>query len=292
MFATTVVVADYVDPSAPLPAHRLVFNTIGDADLTPEALVAAEAIVGRTAAPVVNPPARIVDTGRAQVAHRLNAVAGLRAPRMAELPRAMIEGRTAKRALLEHGLSFPLLMRAPGYHTGRHFARIERPRDLEQAVARLPGDRFTAIEYLDARGLDGRWRKYRAMMIDGTLYPLHLAIANDWKVHYFTAAMAEQPAFRSEEAAFLDDMGSALGPRATAALQGVCTTLGLDYGGIDFGLDADGTVLLFEANATMVINPAEPDARWDYRRPAIQKALDAARRLLVTRAGAGPVPPG
>ena len=42
------------------------------------------------------------------------------------------------------------------------------------------------------------------------------------------------------------------------------TTLGLDYAGIDFGLRATGEILLFEANATMVVNPPDPGERWAY----------------------------
>jgi hypothetical protein len=105
--------------------------------------------------------------------------------------------------------------------------------------------------------------------------------------------MADDAAFRAEEAAFLTDMAGVLGSGAMAALQAACDQLGLDYGGIDFGLDAEGTVLLFEANATMVINPPEPDPRWDYRRAAVDRALEAAKAMLLERAdiAAGPSPP-
>ncbi len=149
----------------------------------------------------------------------------------------------------------------------------------------MPGPYVMAIEALDARGRDGLWRKYRAMMVDGRIYPLHLAVATQWKVHYFSAAMADHPEHRAEEAAFLTNMPRVLGERAMAALEGINDILGLDYGGIDFGVNAEGEVLLFEANATMVINPPEPDPRWDYRRAPIQTVLDAVRAMLLERAG-------
>jgi hypothetical protein len=38
--------------------------------------------------------------------------------------------------------------------------------------------------------------------------------------------------------------------------------------------------LLFEANATMVVNPPEPDERWAYRRPAVERIVAAARSML------------
>jgi hypothetical protein len=105
-------------------------------------------------------------------------------------------------------------------------------------------------------------------------------------VHYFSAAMAESAAARAEEAVFLADMPGVLGPTAMAALEDVARRLGLDYGGIDFGLSPTGGVLLFEANAGMVIQPPGPEPIWDYRRAPIARALAAVKALLLERAGA------
>ena len=123
------------------------------------------------------------------------------------------------------------------------------------------------------------------MFIDGALYPLHLAVSADWKVHYFTADMAANPACRAEERHFLEAMPEVLGPQALAALALIGQSLGLDYAGIDFGLAPDGKVLVFEANATMVVNPPDPNPIWDYRRLPIRRVLDAAQRMLLKRAG-------
>ena len=56
-------------------------------------------------------------------------------------------------------------------------------------------------------------------------------------------------------------------------------------GRIDFALAPDGAVLLFEANATMALVPPAPAEIWDYRRAAIDTALQAARRMLESRTG-------
>jgi glutathione synthase/RimK-type ligase-like ATP-grasp enzyme len=56
--------------------------------------------------------------------------------------------------------------------------------------------------------------------------------------------------------------------------------LGLDYAGIDFGLGPDGELLLFEANATMVIASPDSDERWAYRRSAISTILDAVVAMI------------
>jgi hypothetical protein len=271
-FAVTALYAEYHDPALPLPDHDIVFNAIGDADLCDHALVCAETIMARTDAPVINPPARVRRTGRAENAARLAGLPGVTVPRMQILPRAA----------LQTWLSFPLLLRSPGYHAGQNFLRVERPDDLPAAASSLPGDALLAIEYLDARSADGMARKYRVMIIGGVLYPIHLAISGDWKVHYFTSAMADHANHRAEEQRFLEDMRAAIGDRAVSALAQIGKMLGLDYAGMDFALDPDGSVLLFEANATMVINPPPPESIWDYRRGPIQRALDAAKRMLST----------
>ena len=276
------VYADFHDPTQALPPHALIFNAIGDADLCGKALARAGRIVRRGTAPVINPPARVRATDRVNTARRLGGIAGVVAPPVVKLSKAKVLNADVLQA---KGLGFPLLLRTPGFHTGQHFIRVATRDGLAAALALLPGDDVLVIPYLDARGPDGMARKYRVMFIDGALYPLHLAISRDWKVHYFTGAMAEHAAYREEERRFLADMPGVLGARAMAALRVINRILGLDYAGIDFGLAPDGSLLFFEANATMVVSQPEADPIWDYRRQPVAAVLKARERLLWDRIG-------
>ena len=284
IFLTSVVVTDHLDPSIALPPHQLIFNAIGDADLCEPALEAAVRLIARTSAPVINDPRAVMKTGRISNAIRLGAVPGVVTPRTIAIARDILAGPEGADAIAEHQFTFPLLLRSPGYHTGRNFIIVADAGELSAAAAGLPGSDLLAIEYLDARGQDGSARKYRVMMIGGKIYPLHLAISRDWKVHYFTSDMADKPDHRLEEAAFLADMPAVLGDKAYRALEGIREALGLDYAGIDFGLNAQGDLLLFEANATMVIAVPDHDERWAYRRTAITKILDAVVAMLRQKA--------
>ena len=277
IFAVTAVFADYHDPAVPLPPHALTLNAIGDADLCGTALASAERIVAGDPAPLINHPARVRLTGRMDNARRLGAIPGVTAPRIVPLTRSASSADT--------NLPFPILLRSPGFHTGQHFLRVGSPKALAAAAAAMPGEVLLAIEYLNARGRDGMARRYRVMFIDGVAYPLHLAISRGWKVHYFTASMAGDASFREEERRFLDDMPAVLGASGMAALDAIRHELDLDYAGVDFALSSDGSLVLFEANATMVINPPDPDPMWDYRRPTIDAALAAARGMLLLHAG-------
>jgi len=225
----------------------------------------------------------VMKTGRIDNSRRLGAVPGVIAPRTIAVAREILAGPNGVAAVAKYGFAFPLLLRSPGYHTGRNFIIVEQATELSAAAAGLPGDDLLVIEYLDARGKDGNARKYRVMMIGGRIHPLHLAISAKWKVHYFTSDMADKPDHRREEARFLADMPAALGEKATAALEKIRDVLGLDYGGIDFGLGPNGDLLLFEANATMVIAPVDPDERWAYRRTAISTVIDAVVAMLMQK---------
>ncbi|NNM50680.1 MAG: tetratricopeptide repeat protein [Pseudomonadales bacterium] len=274
-FAVTALYAEFYEGLQPLPPHALIINLIGDADVGRAALIRARDIVDQSSVPVINHPDQVLVTDRSSNARRMADIPGLVAAGITGIMRS---------ALMTAKLSYPLLLRAPGYHAGRHFYRVEKPEELPDALAGLPGEGLLAIEFLDARGRDGLVRKFRVMFIQGVMYPLHLAISADWNVHYFSSAMAENPAYREEEAHFLQDMPTTLGPKAMKALQVLLERLALDFAGVDFALAEDGSVLLFECNATMAIYPAEPDVIWDYRRPALEAALDAARRMIYLRA--------
>jgi hypothetical protein len=284
IFATATLVAESYAHEMTLPPHEVVFNAVGDADRSGRALGIVKQIVPRLSAPVVNPPEHIDASGRVAVAERLRAVPGIVTPRIVAFSRAQLTNGEVEATLAAQGFSWPLLLRSPGFHTGEHFTLVDGPERLAATIAELPGEELLALSYLDTRRADGTFRKYRVMFIDGTAYPLHLAIASHWKVHYFSAAMADEQRYRDEERAFLEDMTGVLGSAAIAALDRIRETLALDYGGIDFALDAQGRIAVFESNATMVILTPDADDRWNYRRKPIQRVLEATRAMLVRRA--------
>ena len=273
VFQTSVLVTEYYDVKVALPAHDVVFNSIGDADICAEGLEAACAVLRHTSRPVINHPLAVFKTGRASNAERLRGLPNVITPRMATVPRRALAGPDAAAVVTAHGFAFPLLLRVPGFHTGRYFTRVESPESLAAAAGELPGDNVWLIEQLDARDGEGLFRKIRVMIVDRKLYPLHLAISRDWKVHYFRADMAESADNRLHDRAFLDDMAGFIGPRGMAALERINAALDLDYGGIDFAVDAAGDILFFEGNATMVMAPLGPDEKWAYRRPAFEMCL-------------------
>jgi hypothetical protein len=284
IFQKYVVITEFYDSRTPLPAHQLIVNAIGDAEVATPALTGAQSLLAHSVAPVINAPSAVLATGRCEIARRISKVPGVITPRTVILSREALVASDYLTTLGRHGFEFPFLLRSPGFHGGEHFLRVESCDQLASALVQLPGRDLTVIQYLDARAADGKTQKYRVMMVDGQLYPLHVAISINWKVHYFSAEMAGYPEHRARDAEFLANMPSVIGPSAMRALEEIQKTLCLDYAGIDFGVNEKGEVLLFEANATMAVARPGADKRWDYRRPAVERICDAVLKMLIDRA--------
>ena len=281
VFLTSVVVADYLDPSAVLPPHQLIFNAIGDADLCAPALQAAARLTARTDVPVINDPRAVMKTGRIDNARRLGAVPGVIAPRTTAIARDILAGPDGVAALANHQFAFPLLLRSPGYHTGRNFIIVEQAAELSAAAAGLPGDDLLGhrISRCPRRG-----RQCAKIPRDDDRRPNLSAASGDiaemeGALFHLRYGRQAGPSARRKRA-FLPTCRQRSATTAMAALEEIQDVLGLDYGGIDFGLGPDGDLLLFEANATMVIAPVDPDERWAYRRTAISTIIDAVVAML------------
>ncbi|MHB1677375.1 MAG: ATP-grasp domain-containing protein [Sulfuriferula sp.] len=283
LFQTTIITVEYFDAPIDFASYPLIFNAIGDADLCRNGLERASRLVAKTQSSVINAPDAVLQTGRLANTQRLAQLPGVTAPRMASVSKADVCSGQALQQLARNGVTFPLLIRTPGFHGGNYFVRVNSLSGFEGAVKNLPGEHLLAIEFLDSRAEDTLFRKYRVMAINGVLYPVHMAISTGWKVHYFSSDMAENLHYRQEEEAFLHDFVSVLGVSAISALERISQTLGLDYCGIDFGMDKNGCIMLYEANATMVINPPEHEKQWDYKRLSIEHALTATKNMLSER---------
>src|SRR5262249_36456539 len=153
-----------------------------------------------------------------------------------------------------------------GTHGGDAFELIENNTALAKFVAAHPNADFYVSEYVDYRSSDGYFRKYRAIVIAGELFPYHLAIGTHWKVHHFRTDMSSHPWMQGEEEAFLKDSQRVL----TAAHRNVFTAidarLGLEFYGVDFGIAPDGAMVVFEANASMLVQP--DDSAFAYKMSA------------------------
>jgi hypothetical protein len=279
LFETITVAAEFISDATSIPAHDVVFNAIGEAEGT-EAIAAVQRFGALTDRRILNAPAAVCATTRVANAARLGTLPGVITARTVRVARERVVDLALAREL-----GLPFLLRVPGHHTGEYFERVDDLAQLDAVLAHLPGQELLAMSFLDARDAQGRYRKFRMMIVDGKLYPLHAAVGATWKLHFFSGTHGDEE--RALDQAFLADPQAVIGTRAFSALHAIATVLNLDYGGIDFAVDPAGNVLVFEANATMTVPEADVDPQFAYRTKALDTVADAVMWMFITSARSG-----
>jgi glutathione synthase/RimK-type ligase-like ATP-grasp enzyme len=275
---TLMAGADY-DLETLRGAANVVVNLISDVDVSRRILPQAERLCDALGLPVINHPRKIATTGREAVASRLTAIPDCRIPKIGR-----IAGTTAREldASLE-GFGFPAVVRVSGNHGGSEFEKIASAGALAAFIRRKPEADYYVSEYVPYESGDGYFRKYRMIFVDGEIYPYHLAISTQWKVHHFSTDMGNQEWMRKEEQAFVTEPATVFAPTHWRALQMVQERIGLDYFGIDCALDHDGNLLVFEVNAAMLVHGES--GTFVYKEPYIARIKQAFGAMLARAAG-------
>ena len=263
---------------------QVVVNLISDADQTEALLPLAADLVSRMGKPTVNDPRKIAQTTRDIVATLLQGIPGCRVPK-ALRHRA---GAVASAAALQAAFPFssPVLARPVGTHGGDDFEKFADPEALAAFLSQRPDHDHYLIEYIDYRSDDGHFRKYRFIFVGDQILPYHLCIGSEWKLHHVNTDMANQPWMQHEEAAFLNDPAAVFSPAHYQALQTIRERVGLEYFGIDCGLDVSGNLVVFEVNASMLVH--DRNEGFLYKTPAVHRiklAFEAMLRKLATADG-------
>ena len=265
---------------------HVVVNLISDADQADGLLPLVADLAGRLGKPIVNHPGKILRTTRDEVAHLLEGIPGCRIPKVLRQQAGSELAVAALQAVLAP--SSTILVRPAGTHGGDDFEKVDDMAELAGLLAqRCDGDRYF-IEYIDYRSADGFFRKYRFIFVDGQILPYHLAIADGWKVHHDSTDMTDYAWMQQEEEAFLENPAAVFSPSHYDALREIQQRIGLEYFGIDCGLDRSGNLVVFEVNASMLVHGQNED--FPYKTPyvhRIKSAFDAMLRKFATADAAG-----
>ena len=253
-----------------------VFNTLGDADRDGGQLDAVARLCESLGKPVINPPAKLPGASRAEAQALFAGVPDLIVPAVR---------RSSAAALAATPLQRPILARPVGDHGGENLIRLRDEADKAAYLSAEPAERLFLTDFHDFRSADGAWRKYRLIFVDRQVFPYHLAVGDDWLVHYWRADTGRSAAKQAEEEAFFEDWRGVFGAGAARAVETIAQRLDLDYGGVDCALTQDGRLLLFEANACILLHLDESRREFPYKHRHVPRIRQAFTDMVLRRAG-------
>jgi hypothetical protein len=227
---------------------------------------------------VINRPEAVLKSTRDQVARQLSGIPGLCVPRAIRL--RTIKPVIAVQTIEKAGLQFPVILRQAGTHTGKIVGLFGCLDEMEGALA--GGSDHITTEFVDFKSGDGFYRKYRVFFIGKHIIFRHMLASDEWNVHARDRRrfMAERPELVEEEERMFASPAGPFAPEVREVLKAVRERIALDFFGMDFGIAADGRVVLFEANAAMNFFPFLADPQFAYVQQCIVPAQHAFRELL------------
>jgi hypothetical protein len=269
----------YLGPDVPLPdaipAHDIAMVVAPTNEDGAYALAEIERLTRTWTTPVLNLPPAIRELERDRLCDKLAGIERLVIPPTWRFSRVRLKERAP---------GFPIIIRPLGSHAGFGLARLENPWALADYLVGRDEDEFFISPFVNYASGDGYYRKYRLALIGGVPYPVHMAIAEDWKVWYLNAEMALSASNRMEEARFMQGFTSGFGARHAGALKTMATRIGLDYVLVDCAETRDGALLVFEADHCAIVHDMDPVNVYPYKPAQMQAIFAAFAAMLKERA--------
>ena len=260
---------------------QVVVNAVSEADSSNIILSQVTQLIDQLGLPVINHPSKIRRTSRDSIAKLLKGIPGCR---VAQVVRHAA-GEAVSLDALRRRVSFPapFLARPTGTHGGEKFEKFDSLEAVASFIRAQPGADHYIMDYIDYQSPDGHFRKYRFFFVEDEILPYHLAIGNHWKVHHATTDMDKSEWMQAEEKAFLEKPEAVFSPKHYETLHAIRQTIGLEYFGIDCGIDGADNLVVFEANATMLVH--WHNETFPYKTPFVDNIKRAFDVMLKKRVG-------
>ncbi|QKE38538.1 ATP-grasp domain-containing protein [Ferrovum myxofaciens] len=273
-----------------IPEHDVAMVAVGESEQTLPLLQALGLALVHWPRPVLNHPARIAGLTRDGVALTLAGIPEVVAPMAQRVERSTLEtwAREEHAFAREGGGVYPVIVRPVDSHAGTGLMKIDGMEGWRDYLAQNEEGVFFVSPFVDYRSSDGLFRKYRIALVQGVPFASHLAISDHWMVHYLNGGMEDSAQKREEEAHFMEHFESDFARRQANSLAQVQRALGLDYVVLDCAELQDGRLLIFEADSSAVVHGMDPVELFPYKRPALQKVLQAFRQMLEDARHAAP----
>jgi hypothetical protein len=261
-----------------LPEFDILFNAIGEADFLSPYVPRMLDLAIQYQKPILNHPQSVIKTQRHLLKDLLQYLPNLVLPHYLRFS-STGQAHFSMQEFLQQEFDYPIIVRPEGTHGGEGLKIIYQLSELANIVNAFSSS-FYLANYIKYQSVDSYFRKYRVIFVDRVPYFYHLAISSNWLVHYYSAEMLNHPWKIQEEKYFLQSPESVLGNDGMKTLSAIGQCLDLEYVGVDFGIMPDRSLVIFEANPTMLIHFENISGPLAYKNEYVKNILQAFEDML------------
>ncbi len=267
----------YISPEKDLPdsipEHDVVFVALAESDKNNPTLKKIADHLLFWPRPYINHPENIMNCARHRIPHILQNIPKLVVPQTYRVQRQQLNEFT-----------LPITIRPIDTHGGEGFEKLNSIEELHRYLEiYAENEAFYISQFIDYISDDNYYRKFRIALIDRKPFICHLAISENWIVHYASSGMALSEQKRAEEQSVMENFDQNFARRHHEALFTIAERLKLNYVVIDCAETQNGDLLLFEADPRCWIHATDSIDIFPYKPAMMQKAFDAFRSLLLKK---------
>ncbi len=264
-----------------LPDHDLAIVAVCESEENRWLLAQLNEVMKHWPKPYLNRPAEIAKLNRTGLSELLANIRGILVSQAERICREDLE------ELLHFAESpshfFPVIIRPIGSHAGIGLKKLNQPGDVLDYLQSSTDEEFYVAPFIDYASADGKYRKFRVVMIDGQPLAAHMAVSSRWMVHYLNADMLDNARHRAEEEEFMLKFDQEFAVRHRLALANIDRAVKLDYYSIDCAEMRSGELVVFEVDSGAVVHSMDPVETFPYKRPQMRKVFSAFRNLVTGR---------
>lgn len=268
-----------------LPDFDVMLNTIAEPDIEGASLASLQSYLdAHPTIPIINKPERVWATARDRNYERLNGLADFTFPKTVRFRVKKAGPAEFAEKLNALDMTAPVILRRVGTQTGRTTQLITGGHDLmTYADTPLSGE-FYAISYREILWQGEYFRKLRLFCIDGEFYPVVCHLDKIWNVHGGNRKeiMRDDEDLMAQEKAFLADWKSYVGQGNADILYKIAEATDLEFFGIDFTVDNEGKIFIYELNPSMR-HSFDHAKNFPYKLPYDQATSAAFEAMVLTR---------
>jgi glutathione synthase/RimK-type ligase-like ATP-grasp enzyme/tetratricopeptide (TPR) repeat protein len=268
---------------------QVVINNVTSSEflMTKDNFLTTDRLARSLGIPVINAPDTAAGATRQMTSERFAGIPNLVVPTTGRFVRDVARLGDLV-AAIEQKFTYPVIVRTTGEHNSANMALVRGRADLESTLLSLTHRQIYVIDYVGAPRRHGFYRRIRAVFFEGVPIVIRADYSPDWIVRSRNYVPPETyrdwPGLLAHANAIISDPHKQLGAPAMAALDAIGSAMRMDVFGMDFDVEEDGRVVVFEANGSMNYFSSAPK-EFPYPREAEAAFIKTLESLLDRRAG-------